>query len=252
MLVAVVVAFFICWAPFHAQRLVAIYGTTENHYARSPILLSVYSLITYISGVFYYMSTCINPIFYHIMSNKFRDAFKNSMMLWCCRSNEKATAKRCSYTAMAFQRNPTSSGNSLKNSLRHETSIRYKSRPHDVRDRCVPTVHVCHNSRTIVTPPLHDYRTCSKHSFQHAMKEEIINNRHSYLDTAMRLANEKRRPCSPVCCTYPSSPTETITVTPDALINNIAEEKRDYSADEPEKYLKEIKLRIIQREKEYG
>ncbi|XP_047019500.1 pyrokinin-1 receptor-like isoform X1 [Helicoverpa zea] len=257
MLVAVVVAFFICWAPFHAQRLVAIYGTTENHYARSPILLSVYSLITYISGVFYYMSTCINPIFYHIMSNKFRDAFKNSMMLWCCRSNEKATAKRCSYTAMAFQRNPTSSGtvnsgNSLKNSLRHETSIRYKSRPHDVRDRCVPTVHVCHNGRTIVTPPLHDYRTCSKHSFQHAMKEEIINNRHSYLDTAMRLANEKRRPCSPVCCTYPSSPTETITVTPDALINNIAEEKRDYSADEPEKYLKEIKLRIIQREKEYG
>lgn len=74
--VAVVVAFFICWAPFHAQRLVAIYGTTENHLARSPILLSVYSYVTYISGVFYYMSTCINPIFYHIMSNKFRDAFK--------------------------------------------------------------------------------------------------------------------------------------------------------------------------------
>ncbi|KOB64348.1 Diapause hormone receptor-1 [Operophtera brumata] len=76
MLVAVVVAFFVCWAPFHAQRLVAIYGTTENHHARSPILLSAYYLLTYSSGIFYYLSTCINPIFYHIMSNKFRDAFK--------------------------------------------------------------------------------------------------------------------------------------------------------------------------------
>nr|BAF36977.1 diapause hormone receptor [Orgyia thyellina] len=88
MLVAVVVAFFICWAPFHAQRLVAIYGTTEHHLAKSPILHFVYSFLTYISGVFYYMSTCINPIFYHIMSNKFRDAFK-STMLNCCGSGDK-------------------------------------------------------------------------------------------------------------------------------------------------------------------
>ncbi|XP_050562006.1 pyrokinin-1 receptor isoform X2 [Spodoptera frugiperda] len=248
MLVAVVVAFFICWAPFHAQRLVAIYGTTENHLARSPILLSVYSFLTYSSGVFYYMSTCINPIFYHIMSNKFRDAFKNSVMLWCCRSSERAAAKRCSYTAIAFQRNPTSSGNSLKNSLRQEPSIRNKLRQ-DSRDRFLPTVHVCHNGRTIVTPPLHDYRTCKNHSYQQALKDEIINNRNSYLDTALRLADERRRPCSPVCFTYPSSPVETITVTPDGIVPI---ESADYSADEPEKYLKEIKLRIIQREKEYG
>ncbi|KAF9808648.1 hypothetical protein SFRURICE_019806 [Spodoptera frugiperda] len=251
--VAVVVAFFICWAPFHAQRLVAIYGTTENHLARSPILLSVYSFLTYSSGVFYYMSTCINPIFYHIMSNKFRDAFKNSVMLWCCRSSERAAAKRCSYTAIAFQRNPTSSGtvhsgNSLKNSLRQEPSIRNKLRQ-DSRDRFLPTVHVCHNGRTIVTPPLHDYRTCKNHSYQQALKDEIINNRNSYLDTALRLADERRRPCSPVCFTYPSSPVETITVTPDGIVPI---ESADYSADEPEKYLKEIKLRIIQREKEYG
>lgn len=33
MLVAVVVAFFICWAPFHVQRLIAIYGTnSEDHF----------------------------------------------------------------------------------------------------------------------------------------------------------------------------------------------------------------------------
>ncbi|XP_011559984.3 pyrokinin-1 receptor isoform X2 [Plutella xylostella] len=85
MLVAVVVAFFICWAPFHAQRLVAIYGTNENHLARSPNLLFVYSILTYTSGVFYYVSTCINPILYHIMCSKFRVAFKALLFRtrWC-------------------------------------------------------------------------------------------------------------------------------------------------------------------------
>ncbi|CAH0581236.1 unnamed protein product [Chrysodeixis includens] len=252
MLVAVVVAFFICWAPFHAQRLVAIYGTTENHLARSPILLSVYSFLTYTSGIFYYLSTCINPIFYHIMSNKFRDAFKNTMKLWCCRASERAAAKRCSYTAMAFPRNPTSSGtvnsgNSSKNSLRNEASLRCKRGLDNCRDRSVPTVHVCHNGKTIMTPPVH-YRSC-KHFLNTAEDRNI---RNTNLNNTMSLVNDKRRPCSPGCCTFPSSPTEIIAVTPEALVNNISEEKRDYSADEPEKYLKEIKLRIIQREKEYG
>ncbi|KAL4715580.1 hypothetical protein ACJJTC_009206 [Scirpophaga incertulas] len=86
MLVAVVVAFFICWAPFHAQRLVAIYGTNDQHLPRFPLIEKIYNFLTYISGVFYYMSTCINPIFYQIMSNKFREAFKNTFKLCCLKT----------------------------------------------------------------------------------------------------------------------------------------------------------------------
>lgn len=67
--VAVVVAFFLCWAPFHAQRLVAIYGSGNDH-------LDIYVVMTYISGILYYLSTCINPLLYNLMSNKFREAFK--------------------------------------------------------------------------------------------------------------------------------------------------------------------------------
>ncbi|XP_072939067.1 pyrokinin-1 receptor-like [Epargyreus clarus] len=119
MLVAVVIAFFICWAPFHAQRLVAIYGTRENHHAKSPVLLSVYYFMTYISGVFYYVSTCINPIFYHIMSNKFRDAFKNTMMQCCC---QKANAQRCSYTTVQLSKNRTSSGTLNSGALRNQST----------------------------------------------------------------------------------------------------------------------------------
>lgn len=72
--VAVAVAFFICWAPFHAQRLMAAYGSMSH----SKWFNDVYSILTNISGVLYYLSTCINPLLYNIMSHKFREAFKVS------------------------------------------------------------------------------------------------------------------------------------------------------------------------------
>uniref|UniRef100_A0A1B6K5I7 G-protein coupled receptors family 1 profile domain-containing protein n=1 Tax=Homalodisca liturata TaxID=320908 RepID=A0A1B6K5I7_9HEMI len=83
MLVAVVVAFFICWAPFHAQRLVAIYGVHWNEPV-SPLAIQVYTVVTYFSGILYYVSTTVNPILYHIMSLKFREAFKDSLSRCCC------------------------------------------------------------------------------------------------------------------------------------------------------------------------
>lgn len=69
-----VVAFFICWAPFHVQRLVALYGAGME--PATPFVQHVYAVVTYISGILYYVSTTINPILYHIMSLKFREAFK--------------------------------------------------------------------------------------------------------------------------------------------------------------------------------
>ncbi|KAJ6640305.1 Pyrokinin-1 receptor, partial [Pseudolycoriella hygida] len=76
MLVAVVVAFFLCWAPFHAQRLVAMYG------------------------IMYYVSTCINPLLYNIMSNKFRDAFKETLAK-CCQVSTRHYDKKRSYRVLS-------------------------------------------------------------------------------------------------------------------------------------------------------
>lgn len=72
--VAVAVAFFLCWAPFHAQRLMAVYGKVFS--PKSRIFMQTYTVLTYVSGVLYFMSTCINPLLYSIMSLKFRNAFK--------------------------------------------------------------------------------------------------------------------------------------------------------------------------------
>ncbi|XP_061401704.1 pyrokinin-1 receptor-like [Musca vetustissima] len=136
--VAVVICFFLCWAPFHAQRLIAVYGPgviadggsahssdiksdindavadvellTSSEDVRDSLKSStvnvnnnsnnnnnsntkdhhevIYTVMTYISGVLYYLSTCINPLLYNLMSNKFRQAFKSILF------GKKSTAQR--------------------------------------------------------------------------------------------------------------------------------------------------------------
>jgi len=105
-LVAVVVAFFICWAPFHTQRLMSAYATsaaaaaaaaaqsinnstavTSSNYVdaeestSTTITQGVGELVFfYVSGVLYYVSSVVNPILYNIMSVKFRQAFVDTIL----------------------------------------------------------------------------------------------------------------------------------------------------------------------------
>jgi hypothetical protein len=75
--VAVVVCFFFCWAPFHAQRIMAVYGKImSKSFSSDDLFMRVYIVLTYISGITYFLSTCINPFLYNIMSHKFRNASK--------------------------------------------------------------------------------------------------------------------------------------------------------------------------------
>ncbi|XP_034242384.1 pyrokinin-1 receptor-like [Thrips palmi] len=92
MLVAVVVAFFICWAPFHAQRLLAVYASPDSQ--RHDAIRALYNALTYMSGVLYYLSTTVNPVLYHIMSNKFREAFKNTLRTECGWWRRRSDARR--------------------------------------------------------------------------------------------------------------------------------------------------------------
>lgn len=98
--VVVVIAFFLCWCPFHVQRIIFTY--IEHRAIDENLSFS----INYISGVLFFVSTCINPFLYNMwdfnwkshavsffwltllinlffrMSNKFREAFKVIMKYW--------------------------------------------------------------------------------------------------------------------------------------------------------------------------
>uniref|UniRef100_A0A914X0Q1 G-protein coupled receptors family 1 profile domain-containing protein n=1 Tax=Plectus sambesii TaxID=2011161 RepID=A0A914X0Q1_9BILA len=71
-LVAVVAAFFICWLPFHAQRMLTIIVDSANV---SAAMQQIYLFIFYLSGYFYYANSAVNPIIYNVLSQKFRRAF---------------------------------------------------------------------------------------------------------------------------------------------------------------------------------
>ncbi|XP_051930563.1 neuromedin-U receptor 1 [Hippocampus zosterae] len=74
MLFVLVVVFGICWAPFHTDRLVWSF-ITEWTDSRQQIFEYVHIL----SGVFFYLSSAVNPILYNLMSTRFREMFKDAM-----------------------------------------------------------------------------------------------------------------------------------------------------------------------------
>uniref|UniRef100_UPI00398EBD69 neuromedin-U receptor 1 n=1 Tax=Pristiophorus japonicus TaxID=55135 RepID=UPI00398EBD69 len=74
MLFVLVIVFGICWAPFHTDRLMWILisnWTGELH--------RLYQYVHIVSGVFFYLSSAVNPILYNLMSTRFREMFKEVM-----------------------------------------------------------------------------------------------------------------------------------------------------------------------------
>ncbi|XP_045778225.1 neuropeptides capa receptor-like [Maniola jurtina] len=118
MLAAVVIAFFVCWAPFHFQRLFFIYGTDVRHYH------TINEYLFLAAGVFYYISATVNPILYNIMSHRYRIAFKET--LCCKRVRRKKSRYRDHSSIRETMVNHTSDGTHL---------VRVRSQSHERRSR---------------------------------------------------------------------------------------------------------------------
>ncbi|KAK7493131.1 hypothetical protein BaRGS_00015652, partial [Batillaria attramentaria] len=103
--VAVTVAFIICWAPFHTQRLMVLYVQKWT-----PELLAVQSHIFYISGVLYFVSSTVNPILYNVISRRYRVAFKETIFGPCSRFGSSGERPRVGSNTM--NRNLTNYGDS--------------------------------------------------------------------------------------------------------------------------------------------
>ncbi|CAG5121568.1 unnamed protein product, partial [Candidula unifasciata] len=100
MLVAVTVAFVVCWAPFHAQRLMTLYVMNWT-----PDLLLVQSHIFYTSGVLYFVSSTMNPILYNLISKRYRAAFKQTICP-CCHSRPTSGSISTARHSERFSKSP--------------------------------------------------------------------------------------------------------------------------------------------------
>ncbi|KAL2090208.1 hypothetical protein ACEWY4_014896 [Coilia grayii] len=74
MLFVLVVVFGICWAPFHIDRL--MWSFIEDWTSDQ---LNLFQYVHVISGVFFYLSSAVNPVLYNLMSSRFREMFKEAV-----------------------------------------------------------------------------------------------------------------------------------------------------------------------------
>uniref|UniRef100_A0AC35FPG6 G-protein coupled receptors family 1 profile domain-containing protein n=1 Tax=Panagrolaimus sp. PS1159 TaxID=55785 RepID=A0AC35FPG6_9BILA len=70
MLVTISVVFFICYLPYHVERLIVWYSNESCE--QSIVCLLLYP----ITGLLQYISATLNPIIYNLMSYRFRTAFR--------------------------------------------------------------------------------------------------------------------------------------------------------------------------------
>uniref|UniRef100_A0A2K6KE67 Neuromedin U receptor 1 n=1 Tax=Rhinopithecus bieti TaxID=61621 RepID=A0A2K6KE67_RHIBE len=71
-----VVVFGICWAPFHADRVmwsIVSQWTDSLHLA--------FQHVHVISGIFFYLGSAANPVLYSLMSSRFRETFQEALCL---------------------------------------------------------------------------------------------------------------------------------------------------------------------------
>ncbi|XP_034363282.1 neuromedin-U receptor 2 [Arvicanthis niloticus] len=83
MLFVLVLVFAICWTPFHVDRLFFSFVEVDKW---TESLAAVFNLIHVVSGVFFYLSSAVNPIIYNLLSRRFRAAFRNVVSpscKWC-------------------------------------------------------------------------------------------------------------------------------------------------------------------------
>ena len=86
--VVLVVMFGICWAPFHTDRL--MWSFIDQWASGQVEIFQAYEYVHVISGVFFYLSSAVNPILYNLMSTRFREMFKEVM----CRHTRRPVPRK--------------------------------------------------------------------------------------------------------------------------------------------------------------
>uniref|UniRef100_K7FAC3 Neurotensin receptor 1 n=2 Tax=Pelodiscus sinensis TaxID=13735 RepID=K7FAC3_PELSI len=111
---AVVIAFVVCWLPYHVRRLMFCYVPADHW---TEFLYNFYHYFYMLTNVLFYVSSAINPILYNLVSANFRQIFLSTLMFLCLPWKKKK--KRSTFTRKS---NSISSNHTFSSQVTRETT----------------------------------------------------------------------------------------------------------------------------------
>ncbi|XP_034028013.1 neurotensin receptor type 1 [Thalassophryne amazonica] len=111
---AVVIAFVVCWLPYHARRLMFCYVSEW-----SDDLYDFYHYFYMLTNVLFYVSSAINPVLYNLVSATYRQTFFSTLRCICMPCRQKPRRHSCTLTrhSVSMSSNHTLSTNMIKETV---------------------------------------------------------------------------------------------------------------------------------------
>ncbi|XP_030743347.2 neurotensin receptor type 1, partial [Echinops telfairi] len=109
---AVVIAFVVCWLPYHVRRLLFCYVSEEQW---TPFLYDFYHYFYMLTNALFYVSSTINPILYNLVSANFRQIFLSTLACLC------PLWRRKRRPALSRKANSVSSNHTFSSNVTRET-----------------------------------------------------------------------------------------------------------------------------------
>ncbi|XP_062925523.1 neurotensin receptor type 1-like [Mobula hypostoma] len=110
---AVVIAFVVCWLPYHVRRLMFCYVPKHQW---TEFLYDFYHYFYMVTNILFYVSSTINPILYNLVSTNFRQNFFSTLSSYCLLRRPKAKTR-----AISRKSNSISSNHNYSNIVTKET-----------------------------------------------------------------------------------------------------------------------------------
>lgn len=93
MLRAIVIAYIVCWLPYHARRLMFCYIPDDDW---SGSLYTFYHYFYMLTNTLFYISSAVNPVLYNVVSSSFRKLFLETLSPSCSKQNSNFSIKSSS------------------------------------------------------------------------------------------------------------------------------------------------------------
>ncbi|XP_054433474.1 neurotensin receptor type 1 [Pteronotus mesoamericanus] len=111
---AVVVAFVVCWLPYHVRRLMFCYISEEQW---TPFLYDFYHYFYMLTNALFYVSSAVNPVLYNLVSASFRQTFLATLACLCPLGRRRRRGPAFSRKTNSVSSNHTFSSNVTRETL---------------------------------------------------------------------------------------------------------------------------------------